>query len=76
MNYKQALIKELTSLLRKAKGKGVIKMYVNGQEYGEYDCSVEQSIDSKSPTEWLNGNLIFMKFRFGKIESVNLKLVK
>ena len=76
MNYKQALIKELTLLLRKAKGKGVIKMYVNGQEYGEYDCSVEQSIDSKSPTEWLNGNLFFMQFHFGKIESVKLKLVK
>lgn len=76
MNYKQALIKELTLLLRKARGKGVVKMYVNGQEYGEYDCSVEQSIDSKSPTDWLNGNLIFMKFRFGKIENVNLKLVK
>lgn len=70
-------VTELMKLYKRgiANGNKSIKMFVNGEEYGEYDLTTEQTIDSKTPQAWLKGNLVFMKFRFKEINSVSLKLV-
>lgn len=65
---------KLSRLVRKANGNGTIKMFVNDNLFGEYDCSAEQTIDSKTPKQWLRGNLAFAKYRFKNIDNVSLKL--
>lgn len=71
---KEKLHKDLNKLLKQANNKGKIVMNVNGDKYGEYELPYEYSVDTKSPKDWLNMNLVFAKYKYGSIENVELKL--